>query len=479
MTTNLSFSHSGDRLAVGERKGIVRIWQLDQPSRDSTMARIHRGAVVAIAFDRDDRSVASAGEDGVLSVWDSRTRRLSKAPIERNSSVSSLAGQRAFDDITFDASGETLVAISEGVGRAWDASPESAFGVQVADGGSPRSERHDYGNAVSPNGQLVAVRSSVAGPAVIWNRRIGKRVALADVEGVGPLEFSGDGRAIVAQGHEYAALWNAASGELDREIEHAPAVMNSGQSAALSPDGKLIVTTKDFPRDEAEDFGVQVWRVSDGSLVRSLPSPFHYETSDVAFSPDGKLLAATGIGEPSKGTIQLWDTSSWTPVARRLIGRSQAFSGLVFSPDGEILATARRPGPVQLWSVRHLEPLGKPILADADIVPALAFSPDGQTLATGGEDGRIRLWDVATQELLGRPIAAHPRHVDTLRFSSDGNELISVGDEGAVRVWGSILWSSNLAQLQEFICGAAGRDLSPSEWRQLVPEETYRPTCSL
>jgi WD40 repeat protein len=475
--TSLSFSHSGDRLAVGERKGIVRVWELSRPAREKSVARIHRGAVAAVTFDRDDETVASASEDGVLSIWNSSTGQLAEYPIERNSSISSLSDKRAFDDVVFDASGETLVAISEGAGRAWNASPESAFGEQVGDRGIRGSERHDYGDAVSPDGRLVAVRS-VDGPPVIWNRRSGKRVSLTDVEGIGPLEFSSDGRTIVAQGHNHAVLWNATSGELERAINYAPAVINSGQSAALSPDGELIVTTKDFPKDEGKDFGVQVWGVSDGGLVKSLPSLFHYETSDVSFSPDGKLLAATGIGELSRGTIRLWDTRSWAPVARRSIDRSQAFSGMAFSPDGEILATARRPGPVQLWSVPGLEPIGKPILADVDVVPALAFSPDGATLATGGEDGRIRLWDTATQELLGRPITAHSRHVDTLRFSSDGRELISVGEEGAVRAWDSILWSSDLAQLQAFICGAVGRDLTPGEWRQVAPEESYRLTCS-
>lgn len=476
--TSLSFSHDGDRLAVGERKGIVRVWRLGRPARESARARVHRGAVVAVAFDRADKTVASAGGDGTLSIWARGTGRLAEYRIERNSSISSLSrGQRAFDDLVFDASGETLVVISEGEGRAWDASRESAFGEQVSDGGIG-DQRIGLGDAVSPDGRLVALESTDE-PVVVWNRLNGKRVPLTEVVGAGPLEFSSDGRSVVAQADTQAVIWDAATGELKHAIEFAPVVVNSGQSVALSPDNKLIVTTKDFPEDEGEDSGVKVWQVSDGSLVGSLPSPFHYETSDVAVSPDGGLLAATGIGKPNRGTIQLWETSHWTPVARRSIGRSQNLSGLAISPDGEILATSGDPGPVRLWSIPRLEPLGKPMLADVDVVPAIAFSPDGATLAAGGEDGRIRLWDVATQELLGRPLSAHSQYVDTLRFSSDGGGLISVGNEGVVRTWDSILWSSDLSPLQAFVCGAVGHDFSPAKWRQLVPEEPYHSTCSL
>lgn len=472
--TSLAFSHRGDRLAVGERNGVARVWQLGGRARESVEAEVHRGPVAAVAFGRDEMTVASAGEDGTLSIWDGKTGRLAEYRIERNPNISSFSGQGAFDDLAFDASGETLVAINGGEGRAWDASRGDAFGDQVGDGGIA------FGDAVSPDGQLVAVKSSDYGATAVWNRRTGERVPLAGAESTGPLEFSSDGDTIVAQGDAEAMVWDAASGDLKHAFSHTldPTTVGSRQSVALSPDEKLIATTKDYPEEKGDDFGVQIWNAADGDLVQSLRSPFGYETSDVAFSPAGELLAATGIGEPYRGTIQIWETSRWAPVARRSIGQSQELSGLAFSPDGEIIATAGDPGPVRLWRVPDLEPLGRPIFADVDVVPALAFSPDGETLATGGEDGRIRFWDVATQELLGQALFAHSQWVDTIRFSSDGSELISVGDEGIVRAWDSILWASDPSQLQAFVCGAVGHDLSAAEWSQLVPEEPYRATCS-
>jgi WD40 repeat protein len=365
-----------------------------------------------------------------------------------------------------------LVTINEGRARAWDSSPEGAFGEQVGDGGIHQ------GDAISRDGRLVAAKSGDT--AMIRNRRSGEDVWLAEAESTGPLEFSADGTAIAGQGDGYAMVWDTASGELEHVVEHTPDphVAGSNQSLALSPDGELLVTTKNYPDEAGDDFAVQAWRIADGELVESLHPRFIYETTDVAFSPDGELLAATGFGRGSRSTIQLWETDDWTTVARRSLGGSQEINGFVFSPDGLTLATAEDPGPVRLWSVPELEPRGRPLFADVDVVPAIAFSPDGTILATGGEDGKIRLWDLESQEMLGKSLPGHSQYVDTLRFSADGRELVSIGDEGLFRTWDSVFWAGDFSRLHDFVCGAIGHNLSRADWGNLVPEEPYHPTCS-
>jgi WD40 repeat protein len=69
-------------------------------------------------------------------------------------------------------------------------------------------------------------------------------------------------------------------------------------------------------------------------------------------------------------------------------------TGLVFSPDGETLATADLDGSVFLWDLAK-EKRRVTLKDHGGHVFCVAFSPDGRTLASGGDDGTMRFWPVA------------------------------------------------------------------------------------
>jgi hypothetical protein len=107
---------------------------------------------------------------------------------------------------------------------------------------------------------------------------------------------------------------------------------------------------------------------------------------------------------------------------------------VAFSPDGRLLAAAGYDGRAFLWDVGTARAWGKPLRHGAD-VRALAFSPDGRLLATGGMDASARLWHVATGQPVG-PTHRYPGEVGVLAFSPDGRTLLvgwAHGDVGAVR----------------------------------------------
>src|SRR5262249_10285784 len=106
----------------------------------------------------------------------------------------------------------------------------------------------------------------------------------------------------------------------------------------------------------------------------------------LAFSPDGKTLAAGG----SYGSLQLWDVSLGH-VRAVLKGHTQTIDALAFSPNGLTLASGSADGSVKLWDL-HNGQERLTLKGHGSSVHSAAFAADGLTLATGSADGTLRLW---------------------------------------------------------------------------------------
>jgi hypothetical protein len=122
---------------------------------------------------------------------------------------------------------------------------------------------------------------------------------------------------------------------------------------------------------------------------------------------------------------------------------------IAFSPDGKMLAKAGYEP--TLWDVTSAQPLPGFLKENRDIKD-VAFSPDGTTLAGVGNFGTILLWDAATgdvRELADRQGAL----LDAVAFSSNGRMLATAGSDRAITVWNS----ETHQQMAEPFPGYAGR----------------------
>ena len=165
--------------------------------------------------------------------------------------------------------------------------------------------------------------------------------------------------------------------------------------------------------------------VPDGAPSRTVES--------IAFSPDGRTLAASGIDR----NVHLWDASRWNEgrlSEPAILSHDASVAAMAFSPDGQTLATAAG-NSFTIWARdpsyrRQFERTG-------NSYNALAFSPDGGSLALGAEDGTIQLWEmpVAAER---RRIRGHTGSVKSLAFSPDGKTLASGGEEGRVVLWDAV-----------------------------------------
>jgi WD40 repeat protein len=272
--------------------------------------------------------------------------------------------------------------------------------------------------AWSADGRLLATQAdrykkNPAGPDFeieastiqVWDARTGKEV-LSLGEVADPhfrlLAFAADGKSLLVldrparQRPRELQWWDVATGG---KVRHVELDARLGR-LALSPDGQT------FASPFAD--GVYLGDVRAGKVrqaLRARGGPFH----GLAFAPDGRALAAVGLG--GGRAVPVWDVASGK-VTRELGGaNAEGFAGLAFSPDGDTLALAGGGAEVQRWGLRA----GKALPAfsgNARRTNHVAFSADGRWLLCAGwgeeKGGEVVVLDARTGERLQslRPTSA-------------------------------------------------------------------------
>lgn len=189
---------------------------------------------------------------------------------------------------------------------------------------------------------------------------------------------------------------------------------------AIAPDGETLASGRGGVGTQI----VQLWRIADGTLMRTLISPHAGGASSVAFAPDGKTLAAA-----EGNSVLLWRIADGA-LLQDMIGLSTGITKIAFSPDGQIVAAASGDAMVRLWRVND-GTLLRTLTGHTFTVQGLAFSPDGRIIASGSEDKTTRLWQVADGTLL----QTLPTASMSMAFTSD-SQTIAVGSfEGSIFLW--------------------------------------------
>jgi RNA polymerase sigma factor (sigma-70 family) len=220
-------------------------------------------------------------------------------------------------------------------------------------------------------------------------------------------------------------LWDSTSG---RPLHRLTVPFLCETPPAFSPDGKAVLVAGRF-RGQANK--VFVMDVGGGQVLSRQEARPGCSLDTVAFSPDGRLAAASESGGQAP-TVVLWDVASTTEI-RRLAGHTETIQTLAFSADSRLLASGGEDRSIRLWDPATGKELRR-LPEQAAPVVAVAFAPSGAGLASLGGDGVLRLWDCASgKELQHWTVAAGS--IQCFAFSPDGQSLASGESGGLVRLW--------------------------------------------
>lgn len=196
----------------------------------------------------------------------------------------------------------------------------------------------------------------------------------------------------------------------------------------FSPDGRLLAAS-------GSDGRVELFETECYSLVQSLETG-QKEVNSAAFSPSGKMLATAG----DDGRVCIWDLE--TRQLRRAIPVFQqlAVFGVKYVLGGEQIAACGKSAEIGLWDAatgEHLGQLKGVHEIDSNGIPdieAITVSPDGRLLASAGHDGRVAVWNLETQKVLTE-LRPDTRRLLCVAFSPKGTQLATGGLDSEIKIW--------------------------------------------
>ena len=188
---------------------------------------------------------------------------------------------------------------------------------------------------------------------------------------------------------------------------------------AFSPDGQMLASS-------SIDNTVKIWDTDTGECLKTFENKQQWIWS-VAFSPDGQTVASGG----EDNTITLWNI--YTDKCRVLRGHHSWIWSLAFHPHKNLLASASYDGTVGLWDTDTGKCLN--ILRDHQhILMAVDFHPQGEILASGGADRTIKIWNIQTGKCL-KTLRGHTKETLCVAFNGDGKILASGSADRTIKVW--------------------------------------------
>ena len=413
-----------------------------QAAGTETLFTGHLAEVTGVAFSPDGTTAASSSWDATVKIWNTETGETLQTIEGHSGDVESIA---------FHPNGQYILSgAADFYAILWDINTGEEIRRFGLHGGPVRAV------TFSPDGQF-ALTGSRDFTVTLWDINSGEKLNTFEGHGaaVRSVDFSPDGRFALSGGRD-AIIWSLETGEIVNRLVTNSAV----KSVAFSPDGQFVITG-------ATNGALELWNAATGNLERQLLET-GAEIESLAYHPNGQQII-TGTVD---GVIHVWDVNRGAELYQ-LIGHQDAVFGLSISPDGRFLISSSKDKTMRLWAIgnpgeiadlalheRRITKVGyindqiisssidgnlkiwNPVTLEETVlmrttnqpIRSTEVSPNGDNVLIGLQDGTIQLWNVAQQNLV-QSFEGHSDAVLAIEFNSDGAQFVSGDQNNLLILW--------------------------------------------
>jgi WD40 repeat protein len=379
----------------GGVKDTAKLW-----SRSGKLIGFLGGDINDVVFSSNSQTIASAHEDGKIKQWNLKGKLLYSFKGDLDS----------VKHVLYSLDGKTITSISEnGAVKQWNLQGKLLYSFDVS-----RTDSLVF----SPDGKTLLVFNENDSDVQVLNSKGEiRRTLTGHTDGVARVIFSRDSQFIaVISGNGTVELWNS-NGWLLHSFPLNSDLSNLYWSVLFSPNAQTVASI-------GHSNTIKLLNLRQ-ELLYSL-NAHRGGVSKVIFSPNGQNIASVH----DDGTTKLWNLN------RELLHSFDAYDP-VFSPDGKTIALTNNvksisnDKSIKLWNLKG--ELLHSLNGHTDEIYSVVFSPDGQIIASVSKDKTVKLWNIKGELLVS--LNGHQDWIQDMALSPDGKMIASASDDQTIKLW--------------------------------------------